>query len=46
LVLLDVLLDDEELDDWVWRLESLGADRPQSVFPLEAVFAESWQWSA
>ena len=35
------LLEDEL--ELVPRRESLAADRPQSVFPLEAAFAESLQ---
>jgi len=38
----DVLLVEDELAS-VFRFESVGADRPQSVLPLEAVFGESWQ---
>lgn len=37
-----VLLVEDELTS-VFRFESLGADRPQSDLPLDAVLGESWQ---
>jgi len=47
-----VVLDEESrvllVDEFesAFRFVSLGADTPQSVLPLEAVFGRSLQWSA
>ena len=38
----DVEEDDVDVAE-VPRFTSVGGERPQSDFPLEAVFAESWQ---